>query len=83
MSNSESTTQETISQHVDGRFLHQLLTDDLSAPPTQAELTAALGDPADSPGMIALYDDNAADTAVYLIASSGQSWYYLALTIAA
>ncbi len=69
-----------VSEHVNGRVQHTILTANLSSPPTQAELTAAIDDPADSPGLILIADDNAADTAVYLIVSNGQSWHYVSLT---
>ena len=56
-------------------------TADVSNPPTDAELDAALGDPATvGAGYIRLLDDNDADTHVYLVASNGTSWWYAALT---
>lgn len=56
-------------------------TDDVSAPPTDAELDAAIGTPADvGAGYVALLDDNGAGDAMYLIASDGTNWWHAALT---
>jgi len=56
-------------------------TDDVSNPPTDAELEAAIGTPAAvGVGYVALLDDNGAGNAMYLIASDGTNWWHAALT---
>lgn len=56
-------------------------TNDVSSPPTDAELDAAFGEPADvGAGFTALLDDDGADTDVYLVTTNGTSWFYTALT---
>jgi hypothetical protein len=50
---------------------------DVSSPPTDAELDAALGEPANvGAGFVALIDDNAAGAAGYLVWSDGANWWY-------
>ncbi len=75
-----STQEEALQNHINGRFLLLLNTDNLSTPPTQVQLTSALGNAADSPGQIVIYDDSGSNTNTYLIASNGQSWQFLAMT---
>lgn len=54
-------------------------TANVSSPPTDAELDAAFGTPAQvGDGFVALVDDNDADTTVYLVASNGTSWFFSA-----
>ena len=49
--------------------------------PTAAELTAAFGEPASvGRGFMATIDDGGLDTSVYLVVSSGTSWFYAPLT---
>lgn len=56
-------------------------TNNVSSPPTDAELDTAFGTPADAgDGFLALVDDNNANTAVYLVASNGTSWWYSSMT---
>lgn len=53
-------------------------TTNVSDPPTDAELDAAFGTPADlGPGYVRVLDDNSADTDVWLVWTSDTSWYYL------
>jgi len=48
--------------------------------PLASELTAAFGAPDTvGPGFIATVNDGGADTGVYLVVSSGTSWYYVPL----
>ena len=55
--------------------------DNVSSPPTDAELDAAFGTPAEvGPGWLAFLDDNGAGSAVYLVLSDGSNWWYVALT---
>lgn len=55
--------------------------DDVSSPPTDAELDAAFGTPATvGDGFVGLLDDNGAGASVYLVASDGTNWWYTALT---
>jgi hypothetical protein len=54
---------------------------DVSNPPTDAELDAEFGTPATvGGGFGAILDDGGADTSVYLVASNGTSWWYVAMT---
>lgn len=49
--------------------------------PTAAELTAAFGEPASvGRGFMATIDDGGADASVYLVVSTGTSWFYAPLT---
>lgn len=53
----------------------------VSNPPTDAELDTAFGTPAEvGAGFLALVDDNGVDTTVWLVGSSGTSWWYEGLT---
>lgn len=53
----------------------------ISSPPTDAELDAAFGTPAEvGTGLVAFVDDAAAGSAVYLVLSDGANWWYTALT---
>ena len=60
-----------------------LHTDDVSNPPTDAELDAIFGTPATvGGGFVALIDDNGANTNEYLVWSDGTKWFYVAGTAA-
>jgi len=53
-------------------------TDDVTDPPTDAELDSAFGTPAAlGAGFIGILDDNSADTDVWMCYTSDTSWYYL------
>lgn len=57
---------------------------DTANPPSDADLDTAFGQPADAgDGFLALLDDASGDANVYLVASNGTSWWYVALTKAA
>ena len=77
------TQAELLSRAQHGQYHHALLRDPLCSPPTQAELTAAIGPAEDSPGLILILDVDGDDSDGYLIASNGQSWYTAVLTKAA
>jgi len=52
--------------------------DNVSNPPTDAELDTAFGTPAAlGAGFIGILDDNSGDTDVWLCYTSDTSWYYL------
>lgn len=52
-------------------------TDDVSDPPTDAELDSAFGTPASlGEGFVGVVDDNSGDTDVWLCWTSDGSWYY-------
>jgi hypothetical protein len=54
---------------------------DVSSPPTDAELDAALGTPADlPPGWMAVINDAGGESASYLVWTTGGSWFYAAGT---
>lgn len=54
---------------------------DVSTPPTDAELDAIFGTPAQvGAGFAALLDDGGGDTNVYRVYSNGTSWFYSTLT---
>jgi hypothetical protein len=56
-------------------------TADVSNPPTDAELDAAFGTPAEAgAGFLRLIDDNAAGAHLYLVASDGSNWWVFAGT---
>jgi hypothetical protein len=56
----------------------QVSTDNVSDPPTDAELDAAFDTPANlGAGFIGIVDDNSGDTDVWLCYTSDTSWYYL------
>jgi hypothetical protein len=56
-------------------------TDNVTNPPTDAELDTAFGTPATvGAGFTALLDDNGAGTNVYHVASDGTNWWYAAMT---
>ena len=62
-----------------GQLRLAVATPDISNPPTDAELDAAFGTPAEvGPGFLRLLDDNAAGSALYLIASDGANWWTFA-----
>lgn len=55
----------------------------VSTPPTDAELEAAFGTAAAvGPGFTGLVDNAGAGTDVWVVASDGASWWYVALTVA-
>ena len=55
--------------------------DDVSSPPTKAELTTAFGDPATlEDGYIGVLDDDGAGTTVYLVAVSSDEFFYQSMT---
>lgn len=56
-------------------------TDNVSNPPTYAELVTAFGTPAVvGEGYTALVDDNNAETTVWLCVAIGTTWWYVGLT---
>jgi hypothetical protein len=56
-------------------------TDNVTNPPTDAELDTAFGTPAAvGAGFTALLDDNGAGANVYHVASDGTNWWYIAMT---
>ena len=56
-------------------------TNNVSNPPTDAELDTAFGAPSTLPeGFMALVDDNGAASAVWLVSAVNGSWWYEALT---
>jgi len=58
-----------------------VFTDDISNPPTDAELDTAMGAPATlGAGFAALLDDGGNGTDVYLVCSDGTNWWYQAMT---
>lgn len=58
-----------------------LATDNVSNPPTDAELDAAFGTPAAvGAGFARVLDDGGDDTTVYLVTSNGTSWWFVAMT---
>jgi hypothetical protein len=64
-----------------GQLRLQLATPDVSSPPTDAELDAVFGTPAEvGPGFLRLIDDNAAGSALYIIASDGANWWHFTAT---
>lgn len=57
---------------------------DTSNPPSDAELDAAFGTPADvGAGFSVLLNDAGGSSNVYLVMSDGTKWWYVALTAAA
>jgi hypothetical protein len=65
----------------DGIDRFPVFTDDVSNPPTDAELDSAIGTPADKgAGYKAIVDDNGAGANVYLVVSDGTNWWHQALT---
>jgi hypothetical protein len=55
--------------------------DNVSSPPTAAQLTTAFGDPADiGNDFIGILDDNGAGTTLYACFPKGADWFYAALT---
>jgi len=59
----------------------QVSSADTANPPTDAELDAAFGTPANTgTGFLALLDDAGGDANVYLVATNGTSWWYATLT---
>ena len=48
--------------------------------PTAAELIAAYGPAASNRGLVAIQDDNGADTTVKLVVCNGTSYFFVALT---
>jgi len=64
------------------RWLARAYSDaEMSDPPSDAELDGAFGIPAEvGAGFTAVLDDGGAGTAVYLVASDGVKWWYVAMT---
>lgn len=59
-----------------GTYQRKVYTDNVSNPPTDAELDAIFGEPAEvGAGFMAVIDDNGADTNVYIVYSTGVSWW--------
>jgi len=55
--------------------------DDVTNPPTDAELDTAFGAPATvGAGFVGILDDNGAGATVYICASDGANWWYAAMT---
>lgn len=54
----------------------------VSSPPTDAELDSAFGTPASVGRMVAILNDNGADTASWLVWSTGTAWFHVAGTLA-
>ncbi len=53
----------------------------VSSPPTDAELDAEFGEPADvGPGFTAIVDDGGAGSTFYLVTTDGTNWLYTSLT---
>jgi hypothetical protein len=62
--------------NVGGAILLEVHTDDVTNPPTDAEIDAAIGTPAAAgTGYMAFLDDNGAGANFYLIASNGTNWW--------
>lgn len=63
-------------------FTHYLVVkDDVSDPPTDAELDTAFGQPATlGEGFVGIVDDNNAQTKVWLAVTGGSTWWYEELT---
>lgn len=56
-------------------------TDNVSNPPTDAEIDTAFGTPASvGTPFVGIIDDGGADTIMWLVASNGTSWWYTSLT---
>jgi hypothetical protein len=64
-----------------GGLMTKVAVTDVASPPTQANMDSAFGDSAaGNSGMVALINDNNADTAMWLCASNGANWWYVAMT---
>lgn len=64
-----------------GSLKVRVVDDNVSSPPTDAQLDSAFGAPADlGSGFVGIVDDNGAESAVYLCVVVGTSWWYEALT---
>lgn len=60
---------------------HNFSDDDVTDPPTDAELDTAFGTPAAvGAGFVGVVDDDGAGADVWLVASDGTNWWYTALT---
>jgi hypothetical protein len=58
-----------------------LKTNNVSSPPTDAELDGIFGSPANLPtGFVALVNDNGAGSAEYLVWADSTNWFYAAGT---
>lgn len=67
--------------HFNAGFRTIVSTDNVSSPPTDAQLDSAFGTPATvGEGFIGLIDDNNAETDVWLCVAIGSSWFYEQLT---
>lgn len=74
---------QTAKLHVDGDLRLEMHTDNVSDPPTTAELNSALGSASTvGAGYMALLDDNNAGSDVYLCVSTGSNWGYVKMTLA-
>ncbi len=63
---------------VEGGIITMISTDNVSDPPTDAQLDTAFGTPvALGPGFIGILDDNSANLDVWLCYTSDTSWFYL------
>ena len=64
-----------------GSIRVRVVDDNVSSPPTDAELDTAFGAPADlGSGYIGIVDDAGAENAVYLCVVVGASWWFESLT---
>ena len=62
----------------ENRLVVRVATNDVSNPPTDAELDTAFGTPgAVGAGFIAVVNDNAAGSNEYLVWSDGTNWFYV------
>lgn len=60
---------------------HNYSDDNVTNPPTDAELDTAFGEPADvGAGFVGVLDDAGAGANVWLVASDGANWWYVAMT---
>lgn len=56
-------------------------TDDISTPPSDAELDVAFGTPGDvGEGFVGVVNDGGAGTNVYIVFSDGSYWWHAAMT---
>lgn len=67
-------------QKATSSFIFPVNTDDVTNPPTDAELDSIFGLPSANVGKMYYIDDNNLDTTIWLIWSNGTSWFYQLLT---
>jgi len=68
-------------QRIDQPARTIISTDNVSNPPTDAELDSAFDTPANLPtNFIGLVDDNGAGTNMWLVVADGSAWWYVAMT---